>query len=437
MTSRVASEQHLCDPLLKETISHRKLACGLDVYAMARPGFWRKHAIFTTRYGSIDSEFEVPGSGAIGVPAGIAHFLEHEVFEEDEGSAFEAFAALGASANAFTSYNNTTYLFTTTEGFEECLRFLLTFVGRLSLSDEKVSRERSVIEQELRMYEDIPRFKVQSNLMQALFHKHPVRIDIGGTVESVNAIKRDDLELCHSTFYHPGNMMVFATGDLDPGDTLDLVEDTVYSTGVWNLTPRPSPQRLFPHEPETALEKRVNHSMLVSQPLLYIGIKDIYPGLTGDQMLRVELVTSVLLEMLLGWGSDLYTSLYEEGLLDDKFSAGFMGEKDYGVTIIGGQTPDPARLEARILEGFRLIGEAGLEEEDFERIKRKMAGEFLGVFNQPEELAQVFNHHYLRGVSLFDYPSALESITLAEVAQRFKDLFDPSKRSVSAVYPRT
>jgi predicted Zn-dependent peptidase len=436
VSSRRLAEKTLYEPRLQETLFTRRLACGLDISVLPRPGFLKKHATFMTRYGSVDSSFTLPGSEeVVEVPAGIAHFLEHEVFEEESGNAFETFAALGASANAFTTYTNTTYLFTTTQDFEKCLEFLLTFVGRLSLTGDKVEREKGIIEQELRMYEDIPRFKVQANLMQALFHNHPVRLDIGGTVQSVRAITKEQLELCHSTFYHPGNMVVFATGDLDPQEIMNLVEDVLSSNDVWDLAPRAQPRRRSPEEPHEVLKPRVSHKMLVSQPILNIGIKDVEPGLRGPEVLRKELLTGILLDILLGRGSDLYTSLYEEGLIDDKFSAGHMGEADYGVTIIGGQTPDPRRLEERLIQGFGTLGHSGLSEEDFQRIRKKAEGQFLGVIDQPEALAQAFNHHYLHGVGLWDFASTLQSLTFEEVSRRFSEFLDPRRRSVSVVLP--
>ncbi|HHY38188.1 MAG TPA: insulinase family protein [Clostridia bacterium] len=436
-------------PELSETLYWRILPGSLKAYVLPKPGYLKKHATFATNYGSIDSKFVIPETGElVEVPAGVAHFLEHKVFEEEDGNAFDKFAAWGASSNAYTTHSYTTYLFSTTENFELCLKYLLRFVQSLYLTDQNVQKEKGIIEQEVRMYEDMPEFKVLANLMRALFHEHPVRIEIGGTVESVRSINREILEKCYRTFYHPSNMVAFVVGDVNPEAVFDIMAKEMQriiegKRGAvivpWNGKKAEDTviRRLYPEEPMLPKEKRVTHNMVVARPIVNIGFKDRRTSETGWDALMKEIATAFALEIVLGKGSDLYQSLYEEGLINEKFSMGYSSGKGYGLTVLHAETPDPERLEKVILEGLRRYQDKGLEEEDFIREQRKAIGQFLGVFNQPEEVAQYFNEYYFRGIHLFDYLEALTKITFEEVSARLEEHFDPQQCAVSMVLPKS
>src|SRR5690606_2982267 len=224
--------QTMYSQLLEERVVFTRLPSGLEVFVMPRPGFQKRYAVFSARYGSIDNRFRRPGTGQeLEVPDGIAHFLEHQLFEDEEGHVFNSFAALGASVNAYTSHTMTRYPFSTTDNFEAALDRLLDFVQAPHFTPEGVQKEIGIIEQEIRMYQDQPRHRLGMNLLEALYHAHPVRIDIAGTVESIRRIDPETLYACYDTFYHPSNMAVFVVGDVDPEVVLAQVEADVGPRG--------------------------------------------------------------------------------------------------------------------------------------------------------------------------------------------------------------
>ncbi|MBL4846701.1 MAG: insulinase family protein, partial [Planctomycetes bacterium] len=198
---------------------------GLRVKVIPRPGYQKKFAIFVTDYGSIDTAFQAPGADQFcETPPGVAHFLEHKLFQTKEGDAFSEFARYGASANAFTSYTQTAYHFGTSSDFYPCLDLLLDFVAVPYFTPEAIDKERKVIAQEIRMYEDSPDAVAHLDLLQALYHSHPVREDITGSLDSICEIDGDVLELCHRTFYNPENMVLVVSGDLDPSEVYARTE---------------------------------------------------------------------------------------------------------------------------------------------------------------------------------------------------------------------
>lgn len=422
------------DQVLGETLYVERLPAGLPVVVLPKPGWVRKYATFTTHYGSIDSQFTVPGESApIRVPDGIAHFLEHKLFEEPEGNIFDKFAALGANTNAYTYYNLTSYLFSGTDNFSQCLETLVNFVLNPYFTDENVAKERGIIEQELRMYNDSPSWRVHSRLMEAMYHRHPVRIDIGGTIESIQKIDRETLYRCYRTFYHPSNMVLLVTGDVDPRQVVDQVSKLIQTKG---FDPQAEIKRIYPSEPPEIDQPWVAEEMVVSQPIFRMGYKDTRTGLTGSEQLRQEVLTEIILEAVIGKSSHLYQKLYEAGLIDDTFEVGYEGHTEYGFSVLGGQTRDPERLQVLLLNGLKAISDQGLDSDDFERVRRSRWGDFLRLFDHPDRMAFAFNSLHFKGVSIFDYPAVLEGLRVEEANRRLQDHFDPANHSVSAIYPK-
>lgn len=418
------------DALLQETLYAETMPGGLTAYVLPKPGYQKKFATLATHYGSIDNNFITPQGQEIKVPDGIAHFLEHKLFEGEDGNAADFFAELGASSNAFTNYTSTTYLFSATSRFPDNLDLLLRFVGQPYFTPENVEKEKGIIEQELRMYLDDPNWRVFHNLLGALFQKHPVRIDIGGTVESIRQIDAPTLNLCYDTFYHPSNMTFFAVGDIDPQATLDQVRETLSRR---SLSPRPPVRRLFPTEPAARATGRVEDRMLVSEPLVEIGFKE--QALGQEDFLARDVLTGLLLDAIFGKSSPLYTELYEAGLIDDRFSASYFGEADYGASILGGESPDPERLLERIQSGLERLRRDGIPEATFRRIRRKGLGEFLGLFNSPEAIAYSFNAYHFKGYDFFDFRQALEGATWEAVNNRLREHLVEENLAVSVIWP--
>lgn len=417
--------------LLQEEVFHTRLENGLQVYLLRKPGYRRFYATVATRYGSVDSRFVPPGGHEpVEVPAGIAHFLEHKLFEEEGGNVFDRFAERGASANAFTSYTLTAYLFSCTSSFHENLRTLLDFVAKPYFTDELVEKERGIIEQELKMYEDHPDRVLVRNLLQALYHANPVRIDIGGTVESVRQITSEQLYTCYQTFYHPSNMVLFAAGDLDPEATLQVIREAAP-----NGQARAEIQRFYPEEPATVRERRVEQRMTVSRPRYALGLKDPVTGLTGEALMRREIAHNMLLHMLFGRSSPAYHRLYEAGLIDDGFGAYYTASPLYGHAVIGGETDDPDRLHQEIVGLLADFRREGFAEADFQRAKRQALGAFLDAFNSLEFIAHNFISYHFQEGNFFRYPEIIQEMP-AEELRSYLDFFDLDRAAISIVRPR-
>ncbi|WP_422444204.1 EF-P 5-aminopentanol modification-associated protein YfmH [Thermoanaerobacterium sp. DL9XJH110] len=422
------------DLFLGEKLFSRRSRNGLWTYVLPKKNFSKVFALYSTHYGSIDSEFIVPATGEhLKVPEGIAHFLEHKMFEMEYGNVFDKFAELGTSSNAFTNYTSTTYLFSATSNFKQNLKLLLEFVDTPYFTKENVEKEKGIITQELRMYEDDPEWQVLLNLLRCLYHNHPVRIDIGGTVDSIQKIDVETLYKCYNTFYHPSNMLLFVTGCAEPEDVFNLVDEHEKEK---NLAPQAEIKRFYPEEPDTINMPSAGVNLDVAEPLFLMGFKDVDVGYDGYDLLKKEITTAILLEILLGKSSQLYEHLYEEGLIDDRFSFSFEGQKDYGFCTIGGETRDPERLHHEILDSISSSKENGLAPEDLARVKKKFLGDFIQGFNSLEFIATSFVTYYHKKINLFDYIKALQEITLNDVTRRLHDFFDFSRHAVSVVMPK-
>lgn len=422
------------DTYLGEQLFSMRTENGLQIYVMPKKDFNKVFAMYSTHYGSIDSEFIVPGSGEhLKVPEGIAHFLEHKMFEMEYGNVFDKFAELGTSSNAFTNYTNTTYLFSTTSHFQKNLQLLLEFVDTPYFTEESVEKEKGIIAQELRMYEDEPEWQVLLNLLKNLYHYHPVRIDIGGTVESIQEIDVDTLYQCYNTFYHPSNMVLFVIGCILPEEVFNIVQEHQKSI---KKSPQEEIKRIYPDEPNTIFKNSSTVKLDVAEPLFLMGFKDNDVGYDGVKLLKKELVTGIILEIILGKSSELYEKLYEQGLIDDRFSFGYEGQKDYGFCTIGGETRDPETLHKMLVESLSKIIEKGIDPEDFERFKKKYIGDFVQGFNSLEFIASAFVSYHHKNINIFDYLKVLKEITLEDVEDRLNTFFDFSRHATSLVLPK-
>lgn len=418
---------------LRETMYREHLPSGLTVEVVPKPGYHKRYATFAARYGSVDNCFVPPGAREeTRVPDGIAHFLEHKMFEQADGNVFDRFAALGASVNAATTYTSTTYLFSTSDHFNECLELLLNFVQQPWFTPESVRKEQGIIAQEIRMYEDNPEWRLQDNLMKALYHRHPVRIDIAGTVESIQEIDPDVLYLCHRTFYHPANMVVLVVGDVRPEEVIAQVSDNVGRRGY---EPRPAVVRRYPDEPPTLHEQRRAERLRVSLPLLALGFKD-QPAAPGRELLERATAIEIALRAIVGRSSDLYNRLYDQGLLDDSFGASYTGEVGYAHVIMGGETREPERLADALRAGIEQARERGVSAEDFERLRRAALGSFIAALQSPELIAHQATADFFRGFELFDRYDVLKALTLDQVNVRLREVFAPEKCAVSIIQPK-
>ena len=419
---------------LQETLYHYRVEPGMDLYVLPRPGYQKKYAVYSTRFGSIDNCFRVePEQKYTELPDGVAHFLEHKLFEDERGNVFDRFAALGASANAFTSFTQTSYLFSCTAKFEQNLQQLLDFVQEPYFTEKTVEKEQGIIGQEIKMYEDHPHWRVFFNLLEGLYCEHPVRNDIAGTVDSIARITPDLLYRCYNTFYHPSNMAVFIVGDLDPEQVSRQVKENFASRDYKSMG---AIVRQYPAEPEKINKQRTVQELVVSEPILLLGFKDMIVGdLQGREMMRREILMELLLDILFGSSEELYNNLYREDLIDENFDAEYTAEINYGHTMIGGETRDPDQLYRRIMEAIAGINKKGISEEQFERHRRKLLGGYIRRFNSLEFIANNFLALRFKGTDLFQLPSILHEVKRQEVLTLVEENLDPDRHAVSIIAP--
>lgn len=426
--------EKLYDPLLKDTLFTEVLDNGLTVAVLVKPGYKQVTGRVATHYGSIDSRFVNPQDGKeIDVPDGIAHFLEHKLFEEEDGNVADKFSELGAESNAYTTYTNTSYYFTTTQNYEECLDLLLHFVQNPHFTDESVQKEQGIIEQEIRMYLDDPGWRSSANLLEALYAKNPVRIDIAGTVESIHQITKETLYLCHKIFYHPSNMVVFVAGDVDPAKVIEM---TRASFNQKSYPEQADIRRLSPEEPPQVNEKQRTQKLVVNQPIFRLGFKDKQAGFRGKELLELDLTTAIIMDAVAGRGSELYTSLYESGLIDHRFGFEFSPEETYSYSYFAGPTRDAKELHQRLLAGLESARRKGLSEDDFERAKKKTIGRVISLMNDLDSAAYMFTDGFFKGIGLFDLIPMARSLKLEAANQRLRDHFDPDQSAVSIIEPK-
>ncbi|MGE0712920.1 MAG: M16 family metallopeptidase [Planctomycetota bacterium] len=407
---------------------------GLRVRVIPKPGYLKSFAVLVADYGSIDTDFEPAGGGpAVHGPAGVAHFLEHKLFQTEDGDAFSLFARYGASANAYTSYTQTAYHFGTSTDFYPCLDLLLDFVSVPYFTPEAIEKERKVIAQEIRMYEDSPDAVGHLELLRALYRTHPIREDITGTVESIAAIDGDVLRRCHGTFYHPENMLLAVSGDLDPSEVFARVEANAARRGPTSAAP--PARRLLAEEPPEVTATRVERQMAVSMPRVLIGSKERALGL-GPELIRGHRETAFVLDLLFGRSSAFFEEHCSSGLIDDTFQAGFsVGRGGYAHLMLGGETPDPDGLVAAIDRTIEVARADGLPRDDFARLRDKAWGRFVRSFNSAQGVALGEADSALEHWDLFAYLDLLASITPEALESRLAGLLAPERRAVSIVRP--
>ncbi|OKP69090.1 zinc protease [Paenibacillus sp. P3E] len=415
---------------LQETLYHEVMDNGLQVYVLPKPAFLKTYATFATKYGSVDNHFKVAGGEETTVPDGIAHFLEHKMFEEPEGDIFATFASNGASANAFTSFDQTVYLFSATENIETNLSTLVDFVQHPYFTDENVEKEKGIIGQEINMYADNPDWRVYFGLIEAMYAKHPVHIDIAGTIESIGTITKETLYTCYNSFYHPSNMLLFIVGGVDPEKVFELIRT---NQSRKDYGKQGEIERIFEEEPAQVATKVKESELAVSMPKILFGFKEKVEGLSGEEAVRHDLTTKLMLDLLLGSSTGLYQKLYDEELISDSFGHEFNSSPQYAFSAIGGDTKDPDLLLERIKDEINHVLESGFAEKDFERARKKKIGGYLRMLNSPESIAHEFTRYQFRGGDLFEVLPLYESITLEEVNTRLRSHVDWEQLAVSLV----
>ena len=416
------------DNLLNEVLYKGVHKSGLTVYVLPKKEHSKSYAAFATRYGSIDYKFITPGENEYTeIPDGVAHFLEHKLFEQPDGSnAFDAYSMTGANANAFTSFNSTVYLYSCTDKFYENLEILLDFVSNPYFTKENVDKEQGIIGQEIRMYDDDPGWRVFFNMLDCMYVNHPIKKDIAGTVESIAQIDKDLLFKCYNTFYNPTNMILFTCGDVDCDEVSKLVDKHITSS------PNSEIKRYETEEPKRVNKPYKEQKLSISTPIFQMGFKDTDVGFDGTELLKKEIITSLLIEILLGEGSDLYNKLYSEGLINDSFDCDFEAEPGYGFSSLGGESPNPEKVQQIVLDTFENLE---ISEEEFERAKKVEIARYLRMWNSVEGLSNTMVSDLFKNINIFEYSSIIKDITLRDVQHRFKEHFSRQNCVLSVIRP--
>lgn len=427
--------EKIVNNILKEELYYEKLENGLDIYFMPKKGFMKKFAVLATNYGSNDLEFmPINGNEKLRVNEGIAHFLEHKMFEQPYGgNAFDKFSKLGASANAYTNFTMTAYLFSCTDNFYESLEHLIDYVQTPHFTDENVDKEKGIIEQEIKMYNDDPDWNVYFNCLRAMYKNHPVNVDIAGTVESIYKITKDELYKCYNTFYNPGNMALFVVGDVEANKVMEIAKKSNHND-IEKL--KHSIERFYPQEPRDINKKEIIANFPISMPMFNIGFKDDNVGIKGKELLRKEVVTEILLDMIFKRGSEIFDELYMSGLINDNFGCGFTSQIDYGFTLIGGESENPVKVKDVILEYINKYHKEGLCEKDFNRVKKKKMGQFIKYFDSVQFIANNFIAYKFKGINLLDYMEVIKEVEFKEVEERLKKHLKEEYCVISIVEPK-
>lgn len=398
---------------------------GLKIYILEKTGYNSSYAIFGTKYGSIDTTFSVNGEETT-VPEGIAHFLEHKLFESEDGDAFSKYAKTGAYANAFTSFDRTCYLFSCSDKFYDNLDILLSFVQSPYFTEETVKKEQGIIGQEIRMYDDSPGWRVMFNMLTAMYRNHPVRIDIAGTVESIAEIDYDLLYKCYNTFYHPSNMFICIAGNVDTEKVLKQIKNSIKPRDDLELN------RITADEPQEIVKPYVEQKLAVAQPIFCFGYKEAIH--VPERSVKKKICSALALEIIAGEASPLYKELIEEGLINDEFSFEHFNGYGYSSFIFEGESKDPQAVAERIKKEITRIKEEGIDKKLFSAVRCGMYGNAIRSFDSVEGIAMQMVDCAMQDTGLFDDIKYLKSVTVDDCFKTIQK-FDNENTVLSVILP--
>ncbi len=409
------------------TFTHKS---GLPVYVFPKK-LSTAYALFATRYGSVDSKFKLDGDKNFAVvPDGIAHYLEHKLFENENGEdTFSRFAKYGASANAYTGNTMTAYLFSCTSNFRECLEVLLDFVKTPYFTKENVEKEQGIIAQEIKMYDDHPFRKLYHMMLEAMYEKHNVRINVAGTVESISHITADILYECYRVFYNLSNMMLIVCGDVSVEEVNEVCDKVLKEEAPAKII------RDYPDEKAEVFTAKSQCTMQVAKPLFAIGVKDVEIPADGKGRMKKSAASDILNDVLFGKAGEFYNKLYEEGLISNQFDAGYNICKSYAFNSLFGESAEPEAVYERFVECVEKAKREGLPREDFERSKRALYANVVKWFDSTEEIANNFLAFAIDDGDLLDYADILASVTYDDVTELLNRAYKTEFYSLSVVNP--
>ena len=397
---------------IKEKAYIEKLENGMTVIIIPKNTTKKKYVIWGVNFGSIDNHFKVDGE-EIYIPDGVAHFLEHKMFEQENGkNSLDTLMALGIDANAYTTSDHTAYLFECTDHFYEGLDELMNYVQNPYFTNENVEKEKGIIAQEIRMYDDDPGWQLYMGILDCLYKNNPIKVDIAGTVESISKITPEVLYKCYNTFYALDNMTLVICGDFEPEKLLEEVKKRLTKNKTYEKI-----ERIYPEKEKTINKKYVEKNMNVSMPIFAIGIKDV--SKMDSEIVKKHIAIEILLNMIIGKSSDLYKKMYNQGLLLEEPSIDYEFSEEYAHIVISGQSNDYKNNELNI--------------DHFERIKKKIYGDYVVEYNSVSEIARMFLTDHMKKISSFDYIEQYKVITKEYVEQVLKEIFNDEYMALAIV----
>ena len=411
---------------VKEKVYIEKLDNGLTVMIIPKKNIRKKYIICGPNFGSIDNEFIIPGNTeSTKLPDGVAHFLEHKMFEQRTGiNSLDTLTAIGVNANAYTTNDHTAYLYEATDNFYEALDEYMDYIQNPYYTDENVEKEKGIIAQEINMYEDYPEWQVYLNAMKCMYKEMPVRLDIAGTVQSISGITKEMLYDSYNNFYTPSNMAMCICGDFDPEEILEEIKKRI--TIKEN---KEAPTRIYPNEPDEIYEKEKEVNMELSNPMFAIGFKD----KIEDNMVRKHIAVQTIANTLFGESSKLYKELTDKNILLGTLDAEYEFTKKYAHILISGQSRNPREVIDRVNKEIENAVKNGLNKEDFLRNKKKLYGDFITEYNSVENTARMFLSDYFKGINSFDYLEEYNSVTVEYAENILREVFNMNKEVISIV----
>lgn len=409
---------------------HVKHKSGLDIYICEMPGFSSVEALFGTKYGSINTMFKMrDDEDYTVVPEGIAHFLEHKLFENEDCDVFELYAKTGASGNAFTSFDKTCYLFNCSKNYQESLRILLDFVQKPYFTQATVDKEQGIIGQEIKMTNDNPDWRLFFNLLRGMYHNHPVKIDIAGTVESIAQIDAELLYKCYYTFYNLNNMVLSIAGNIKAEEVLTICDECLKPCEDKGL------ETVFPDEPESIVTPEIYENQPVGATLFSIGYK--CASCSGMERLKKTMAASIAASMLTDASTDMYKKLLDEEIINSSFASEVFYGDGYFTVIFSGESDKPEIVRQSLADEIGRIITDGLNKKDFARIKKSTYGSFIRELNNVEAVANLLINAHMDGVSPYDTINVLSELTSGDVYEFIKNELCEDKTVLSVIKGET
>ena len=414
---------------IKEKCYMEKLENGLQVIIIPKKEIQKKYIIWATKFGSIDNTFIDSTTGEkVVIPDGVAHFLEHKMFEQKNGvDSLYVLMALGLDANAYTTNDHTAYLFECTDHFYEGLDELMDYVQNPYFTDQNVEKEKGIIGQEIGMYDDDPGWQLYINAMDCLYEKNPIKVDTAGTVETISGINPEMLYKCYNTFYHPSNMVLTVVGDFEPEEILAEIKKRLKDNEA-----RGEITRIYPEEKLEINKKYAEKEMEVSLPLFMIGFKDNIKN-KYNEVVKRHIAIEIILNMLIGKSSNLYNELYKEGYLLSQPDLEYEFGNEYSHVLIGGQSKDPQKVYEKIAEKIQEMKNNDINVQEFDRIKKKIYGDYAVEYNNVADIGRMFTSDYIKGINSFEYMDKFKEIDAEYAKQVLKEIFTEDKMIMSVI----